>query len=247
MLSKQFTARHRTPHLIYTDNSTNFKGAAHYLSFQANDVQKYVLNERITWNFNSPRAPHRGGVWEVAVKAMKAHLVHVTKNQVLTYDELTTIVTQIEGILHSRPLFEVLCPSHFLIGDSLTTIPETDQPPVKVLSYYQALRQRILSFWHQWSRDYLAQLRTQEKWQTASPAITIGDVVILYEDNTKPSEWPLGRVINVFPDAKGTVRTVEVFIRGSPKKRDISNVIRMPFAETISTSCNPCEGENMLG
>ncbi len=108
--------------------------------------------------------------------------------------------TQIEGILNSRLLayrlmnnrdFEVLCPSHFLIEDSLTTIPETDQPPVKVSSYYQALRRRILSFWHQWSRDYLAQLRTREKWQTASPAITIGDVVILREDNTKPLEWPL--------------------------------------------------------
>jgi len=56
----------------------------------------------------------------------------------LTFDELLTLVTEVEAILNSRPLTylsstdmeEVLTPSHFLIGRRVLSIPdgaETDE------------------------------------------------------------------------------------------------------------------------
>jgi len=63
-----------------------------------------------------------------AVKIAKRQLYTMTRGLTLTYEEYSTLLTEIEAILNSRPLtplvsdpadFSVLTPSHFLIGDSL--------------------------------------------------------------------------------------------------------------------------------
>ena len=47
---------------------------------------------------------HFGGLWEAAIKSMKRHLRRCVGTQILTHDELNTLVIQIEGNLNSRPL-----------------------------------------------------------------------------------------------------------------------------------------------
>lgn len=64
---------------------------------------------------------------------MKHHLDRVMGNNLLTLEEMLTLIVQIEGILNSRPImplsddpndFVALTPAHFLIGESLVSIPE---------------------------------------------------------------------------------------------------------------------------
>lgn len=59
---------------------------------------------------------------------MKRHLYTVTQGKLFTFEEYSTLLTNIEVILNSKPLtpltndpydLEVLTPAHFLIGDSL--------------------------------------------------------------------------------------------------------------------------------
>ena len=56
---------------------------------------------------------------------MKTHLRKIVGNVKLTFEELSTLLTQIEACLNSRPLvplpsdddgIEALTPGHFLIG-----------------------------------------------------------------------------------------------------------------------------------
>lgn len=74
-----------------------------------------------------------GGKREAGVKSVKYHLRRTIGELTLSFEEFTTLLIQIEAILNSRPMeplsddpedLSVLTPGHFLIGESLTTIPE---------------------------------------------------------------------------------------------------------------------------
>ena len=69
--------------------------------------------------------PSFGGLWEAAVKSFKYHFRRIVGGVWLTFEELTTVLTQIETCLNSRPLtllphpedgIEALTPGHFLVG-----------------------------------------------------------------------------------------------------------------------------------
>ncbi|XP_018368158.1 PREDICTED: uncharacterized protein LOC108764388, partial [Trachymyrmex cornetzi] len=87
----------------------------------------------VTWKFDPPSAPNFGGKWEARVKSIKFHLRRVIGETLLTYEEMTTLLAQIEAILNSRPLTDLsddssdvsaLTPGNFLVGSALTAVPE---------------------------------------------------------------------------------------------------------------------------
>ena len=100
-------------------------------------IQAYLQEGLTTWHFIPERAPHFGGLWESAVRAAKLHLKKVVGEQILDYEEMTTVVSQVEACLNSRPLGQVyshsadavapLTPAHFLIGRSMMAYPEPVQ------------------------------------------------------------------------------------------------------------------------
>ena len=96
---RRFIARSGKPRTIYSDNGTNFQGAANQLhaiynmlqsSSEMARVQDFLANEGCNWKFIPPHAPHLGGLWEAAVKSMKCHLKRTLGSQVATYEELYT-------------------------------------------------------------------------------------------------------------------------------------------------------------
>jgi len=56
------------------------------------------------WHFNPPALPHFRELWEAAVKSRKYHLKCVIGTQMLTFEEMATLVSWIEAILNSRPI-----------------------------------------------------------------------------------------------------------------------------------------------
>ena len=100
------------------------------------DVMRFFSDKRIAWKFIPQHAPHFGGIWEAVVKSVKIHLKRVLGDVKLTYEELSTLLYQIEACLNSRPPaplpndddgIEALTPGHFLVGKPLTGLPEVTQ------------------------------------------------------------------------------------------------------------------------
>ncbi|XP_078032623.1 uncharacterized protein LOC144467610 [Augochlora pura] len=112
-------------------------------SRQHNDqVSQHLANSSIVWHFSPPRSPHFGGLWEAAVKSFKHHLVRTVGDTLLTYEQLNTYITQVEGILNSRPLTPIssdpndlqsLTPAHFLIAHQTALLDALAQGVPKLI------------------------------------------------------------------------------------------------------------------
>ena len=65
-------------------------------------------------------------------------------------------------------------------------------------------------FWQRWTLEYINSLKRYTKWHRTSKNLAVGDVVVLHEDNTSPTKWPLAEVVEVYEGKDGLVRVVSV-------------------------------------
>lgn len=240
---RRFLSRRGKPINMYSDNATNFRGAASYLKeqlrlIQSDEVQNFATQESITWHFIPPIAPHFGGLWEAGIKSTKRHLLKIMKSATLNFEELTTLVTQIEACLNSRPLtplssdpqdLEPLTPGHFLIGVPITSFPEKAPTASICLKKRWHLLQNLRNqFWNRWHKEYLSCLQQRSKWLRTKRNLKVNDLVLLQEDNLPPMKWSLGRIAQVFPGSDGAIRVVEVRTSKGQFKRPITKCCLLP-------------------
>lgn len=246
---RRFCARRGTPNSIYSDNGTTFVGAKRKLSdlfkfvSRINQDEKicYFLNHmNIQWHMIPPVSPHFGGLWEAAVRSAKFHLRRVIGNTNLTFEELSTLLAQIEAVLNSRPLtgvngndpdaLDILTPSHFLTGDIITTPAEPiNEEKLSLHSRWDMIQKLKLTFWKKWRVDYLGSLQNRKKWRVSKDNFRVNDLVILKEDNVPPSVWPLGKVVAVHPGTDNLVRVVTVRTAKGLFKRPIVKLCLLPI------------------
>ena len=232
---RRFVARRGKPSLIFSDHGSNFLGAARHLKElfeflrlqESQDViDNFCSNQDIEWKYIPERAPHFGGLWEAAVKSFKRHLSRIVGEVKLTFEELSTVLTQIEACLNSRPLAALPCaedggvdaltPGHFLIGRPLEALPNPAESyqPLPLLKRWHLCQALLRHFWDRWSTEYLMALQRMNKWCTPAartvPKISVGDVVVIRKDETIPGRWPLARVLETHPGKDGIVRVVTI-------------------------------------
>ncbi|UYV61483.1 hypothetical protein LAZ67_1005017, partial [Cordylochernes scorpioides] len=239
---KRFISRRGRPTDIYSDNATNFKGASNILKerwklFNAANIQDFSAIESINWHFIPLSAPNFGGLWEAGIKSVKTILSKTMKSRLLNYEELLTLLAQIEACLNSRPLTFVsndpndltaLTPGHFLIGNAIRHDAESDHSTLNLRSRWSLIQPQRDYFWNRWSCEYLHQLQERRKWRTSHPDVNIGDLVMLKEQN-KPLQWKLARIVQIFPGEDDHVRVVLLRTPKGLLKRPITKICPLPY------------------
>ena len=49
-------------------------------------------------------------------------------------------------------------------------------------------------FWVRWKREYRQNLQNRPKWQKRKHNLSVGDIVLVKEDNTNRNDWSLRRI-----------------------------------------------------
>lgn len=145
-------------------------------------ISSELLKNDITYHHIPPGGPHMGGLWEAGVKSVKLHLKKTMGETLLTFEEMYTLLTQIEACLNSRPItpiteditdYDALTPGHFLIGEAPKHIDEPNLTNEKEnrLIKWQQIQQKSHHFWNRWQQEYLHNLQQRSKWNTEQPIL----------------------------------------------------------------------------
>ncbi|XP_017462259.1 PREDICTED: uncharacterized protein LOC108355616 [Rhagoletis zephyria] len=183
-----------------------------------------------------------GGLWEAAVKSAKYHLVRILGEAFLTFEELCTVVAEVEATLNSRPLTAmssdpsdeaVITPGHFLTGGPLVGIlePIIESEHISNLNRWVRLTAIKQHFWKRWSSEYLYELQRKTKWTANKENVVEGDLVLVSEDNAPPKSWLIGRVTRAIKAADGYVRVVDIETKNGCIRRAIQKVASIPKPE----------------
>ena len=165
----------------------------------------------------------------------------------LTFEELTTTLTQIEACLNSRPLtplstdptdLNALTPAHFLVGDSLFSIPDPDltEIPVNRLSRWQLVQLLQQHVWRRWSKEFLTRMQQRPKWLAKRREIEVNDMVLVKSDGLAPTTWPLARVIAIHPGADGLTRVVSLRTAKGQTQRPIHKLCLLPIDKSTDAA-----------
>ena len=241
MAFKRIVARRGTPATIVSDNAKQFKLAdvtmeQLWKSINTNaNVFSTLATMGIEWRFIVQLSPWMGGVYERLVQSVKRMLRKSLGKRILKAEELCTLLTEVEGILNSRPLTYVgedfngfiLTPAHFLCLNNTLTLPgeqlDTNDPDFCVkasgdllLQKFNVCQQQLNRFWQLWQDEYLASLRERGDYQlrqgriraTDEPAV---DTVVIIREETLPRvSWPIGRIVKLHESSDGETRSATI-------------------------------------
>ena len=167
----------------------------------------------MNWRFNLPKAPWWGGVFEWMIQTIKRCLRKTIGQAKLSFNELSTTLTEVEAVLNSCPLSyvssydleEPLTPSHLTVGRRLMNFPDRllhepedfETTPDVLTKRVRYLSRTLEHFWKRWRREYLTELRNSHGYHRNSAGgnlISVGDVVVIHDSDQPRSFWRLGRV-----------------------------------------------------
>lgn len=231
---KRFVSRRGLCKVIYSDNAKTFKRANQDLSelwkaIKDPQILEYFSGKGITCRFIVERAAWWGGFWERLVRSVKTSLRKVLGKASLTFEEMPTLLAEVEATLNSRPLTFVhneldkpqpLTPAHFLVGERLTSLPpkpfpaDYDHPTVSKADMTKRWRYRnrlMTNLWNRWRKDYLLDLKSARSCNTHKPTeFKMGDIVLIGDANMPRQTWKLGKIEELFPGRDGKVRSCAV-------------------------------------
>ena len=161
---RRFVARKSLPSTFISDN---------FKIFKAKELKRFALKLKINWKFILVKFPWWIGLYERLTGITKLCLKKVAGKAFLNYDELTTLLIEIEQTLNTRPLTylsdnnedEAVTPSHLLYGRNIARrnfmyfATEYCEQENTLLNKYKRLKMILSHFKKRFYDEYILALR----------------------------------------------------------------------------------------
>ena len=159
---KRFIARRGKFKMAISDN---------FQTFLSEELKQFLAAEGISWKYILANSPWWGAFYERLIRIIKEALKKCIGKAKLSYEELETVLVEIETVINCRPLtylFEdteqALTPSHLVIGRRLISnigsnvVDSIEHTPEILNSRYRYLQSLIDHYWKRFQSEYLLDL-----------------------------------------------------------------------------------------
>ena len=234
---RRFIARRGQVKEIYSENGTNFTSGERELrdaisEWNQEKIHNSLLQKNIKWTFSPPYGSHFGGIWERCIRTIRKILRSLLREQITDDESLPTLMCGIESILNSRPIsavssdpcdLEALTANHLLLLKSEAPLPPGLFQHKDLLSRRCWRQVQYLAdvFWRRWCKEFLLLLQIRQKWVRPRRNLAVGDIVLVATESSHRNSWPLGKIVEVFPDNRGFVRRAKVSMKSGVFERPI--------------------------
>ena len=220
---KRLFARRGQAALICSDNAKTFK---------SKEVDYFATQLLIKWRYNLPASPWWGGFFERMVGMTKRVLRKMLGNARLTFEEMNTVLIEVEGVLNNRPLTyiaddnEPITPAHLMHGrrtmNNYTEQEEVDDlTDIEMSNRTKYITKLIDNCWSRWKNEYMTELRERNAVPGKSGGIEprVGDVVLIQNENKQKSrmKWKTGRIEKLIVGNDGITRGAEIVMPNRTK------------------------------
>ncbi|KAM4012761.1 uncharacterized protein ACNLHF_004514 isoform 1-T3 [Anomaloglossus baeobatrachus] len=238
---------------LRSDRGSNFVGACRELNIDTKPIQDQLAEKGCTWIFNPPHSSHMGGSWErmigISRNILNSMLMDVNSSR-LTHETLVTLLAEVSAIINSRPLVPVTMDPETptILTPTILITQKTDNAVMPSGEFthantYQKHWKRVQYladyFWNRWRKEYLTILQGRKKWRHPKPNLKEGDLVLMKDQTTERTDWPMGLITRILPSQDGNVRKVELKVirKGETKTfaRPIHELVLLLPIESVPT------------
>jgi hypothetical protein len=152
---------------------------------------------------------------------MKSCFYKTVGNGLLSWDELTEVLLDIEIAMNNRPLcyMEEDEQQPTLTPNAMLLVNPNFLPELKPYHEEDNLRKRAKylkktkeDMWRRWTNEYMRALRERHrlKHNSRGPNISVGDVVLIKSSERNRNRWPMGIVKELIKGKDGVVRAAKL-------------------------------------
>jgi len=190
-------------------------------------LKSFNLKNNIKWQFILERAPWWGGFYERLIGIVKNSLKKVLGKSLINFEEMNTVLAEIEGVTNSRPLTyiseeeysENLTPNHLIYGRNITAsqcnISDIEESSKQS---YREMRKHcsdlIKHFKQRFIEEYLNALKQRHIHQRSrknliASVLAVGDVVLIKQPKPR-LQWKKGKIEELIKGRDGEIRGVKL-------------------------------------
>jgi hypothetical protein len=135
------------------------------------------------------------------------------------YEQQISQSTEPERPIRTRTI-DSKPPDHHETSDYSATAWRFVKEDVYARKWCRKVQFLATEFWKRWLKEYMLHLQIRTKWNKITRNLTVGDIVILKDEDLVRSTWSLARVVDTMVDADGFVRRVKVLLGDATLEAD---------------------------